>query len=157
MSDYLQRLTATLPEVIATLQRKGIDARHLDFGGEGKPPAKKITVPTDARSEFLANRAMGDWAEQALAAALRAAFPAWKVVQYGNTDRIAAGHPEFKDRYLAGVEETRRFGKRPDLLLLPADSQAPADISEDSHEDSLQLVQQSLACIEVRSSKFEAL
>jgi len=39
---------------------------------------------------------------------------------YGNTDRIAAGHPEFKARYLAGMEETRVFGKRPDLLLFAA-------------------------------------
>lgn len=115
---YLSKLKDTLPGVIATLERKGIEARHLEFGGEGKPPAKKITVPTDARSEFLANRAMGDWAEHSLSLALRPAFPDLKVVQYGNTDRIAAGHPEFKARYLAGIEETRRFGKRPDLLIL---------------------------------------
>ncbi len=58
---YLAKLKETLPGVIATLERKGIEARHLGFGGAGGPPAKKITVPTDARSEFLANRAMGDW------------------------------------------------------------------------------------------------
>lgn len=154
---YLARLKNTLTGVIATLERKGIDARHLAFGGEDKPPVKKITVPTDARSEFLANRAMGDWAEQRLALALRPAFPDVKIVQYGNTDRIAAGHPEFKARYLAGIEETRRFGKRPDLLILPGHANAPEDISELSHDDSDDFVNQALASIEVRSSKFEAL
>lgn len=127
---YLSKLKGTLAGVIETLERKGIEPRHLEFGGEGKPPVKKITVPTDARSEFLANRAMGDWAEHSLSLALRPTFPDLKVVQYGNTDRIAAGHPEFKARYLAGIEETRRFGKRPDLLILPSNAAAPDDISE---------------------------
>jgi hypothetical protein len=156
-STYLSKLRETLPGVINTLTRKGIEDRHLEFGGEGKPTKKKITVPTDARSEFLANRAMGDWAEQSLSQALRLAFPDWKVVQYGNTDRIAAGHPEFKARYLAGVEETRCFGKRPDLLVLPGSVNAPGDISELSHDDRSAFVNETLASIEVRSSKFEAL
>ena len=34
---YLTSLKHTLPEVTATLERKGIEARHLEFGGEGKP------------------------------------------------------------------------------------------------------------------------
>ena len=154
---YLASLKATLPGVIETLERKGIEERHLEFGGEGKPPAKRITVPTDARSEFLANRAMGDWAEAMLANALRAALSDWKVTQYGNTDRVAAGHPEFKTRYLAGVEETRRFGKRPDLLMFPSRMDVPCDISELSHDESDAWVRQAAASIEVRSSKFEAL
>jgi hypothetical protein len=154
---YLAKLKHTLPGVIATLERKGIEARHLEFGGEGQPPAKKITVPTDARSEFLANRAMGDWAEHSLSLALRPAFPDLRIVQYGNTDRIAAGHPAFKARYLAGIEGTRRFGKRPDLLILPGSVAAPDDISELNHDESDGLVQQAISSIEARSSKFEAL
>jgi hypothetical protein len=154
---YLAKLKGTLPGVITTLERKGIEARHLEFGGEGKPPAKKVTVPTDARSEFLANRAMGDWAEHSLSIALRPVFPDLKIVQYGNTDRIAAGDPEFKARYLAGIEETRRFGKRPDLLMLPGHITAPEDISELGYDVGDAFVNQSLASIEVRSSKFEAL
>ena len=100
---------------------------------------------------------MGDWAENGLSLALRSVFSNWKITQYGNTDRIAAGHPEFKARYLAGVEETRRFGKRPDLLILPAHVEAPEDISELNHDESDVIVRQALASIEVRSSKFEAL
>lgn len=155
--DCFARLRATLPGVVRTLRAKGIDERHLAFGGEGQPPARKPTVPTDARSEFLANRAMGDWAERMLSAALTAAFPDWKVAQYGSTDRIAAGHPEFKVRYLAGLEETRQFGKRPDLLLFPAAVSVEADLSEQTHAGTEALVQQAVAAVEVRSSKFEAL
>ena len=154
---YFARLKQTLGGVVSTLQAKGIQERHLAFGGEGQPPARKPTVPTDARSEFLANRAMGDWAERMLTAALSTVFPDWKVCQYGSTDRIAAGHPEFKPRYLAGLEETRRFGKRPDLLIYPAGASVAADLSELPHTETEALAKQATAAVEVRSSKFEAL
>lgn len=154
---YFARLKATLNGVVETLRAKGIDERHLAFGGEGQPPARKPTVPTDARSEFLANRAMGDWAERMLSAALTRAMSDLKVAQYGSTDRIAAGHPEFKARYLAGLEETRRFGKRPDLLLFPARASVDADLSERSHAETEALAKQAAVAVEVRSSKFEAL
>ena len=60
-SQYFSRLKATLGGVVATLTARGIEERHLAFGGEGSKPTQKPRVPTDARSEFLANRAMGDW------------------------------------------------------------------------------------------------
>lgn len=154
---YFQRLNGTVDAVVSTLTSKGIDCRHLNFGGAGVPPARKPTVPTDARSEFLANRAMGDWAEQMLTAALVAAFPQWKVAQYGDTDRIAAGHPDFKATYLKGLEATRLFGKRPDLLIYPA--ALGLDLNFTTHGDAETdcVVRQAVAAIEVRSSKFEAL
>jgi len=154
---YFARLKATLDGVVEILRAKGIDERHLAFGGEGQPPARKPTVPTDARSEFLANRAMGDWAERMLSAALTRVMSDLKVVQYGSTDRIAASHPEFKARYLAGLKETLQFGKRPDLLLFPASVSVDADWSERRHAETEATVKQATAAIEVRSSKFEAL
>ena len=157
MSAYFEQLRATLDGVVARLTAKGIDPRHLAFGGEGEKPARKPTVPTDARSEFLANRAMGDWAEQALSAALLHTLPEWKVAQYGDTNRLAAGHPDFKASYLAGIEETRRFGKRPDLLLFPVSFAVEGDLSKRTHEETETLVKQAAAAVEVRSSKFEAL
>jgi hypothetical protein len=156
-AQYLEHLKDTLAGVVAILTSKGIESRHLTFGGEGAKPEKKPRVPTDARSEFLANRAMGDWAEKMLTAALTAALPECKVAQYGNTDRIAAGHPEFKTRYLVGLEETRVFGKRPDLLLFPAAFSIDRDLSERGHAETEPAVKQAVAAIEVRSSKFEAL
>ncbi len=156
-SSYFERLKNTLEGVVARLTAKGIEDRHLAFGGEGEKPMQKPRVPTDARSEFLANRAMGDWAERMLTEALVAALPEWKVVQYGNTDRIAAGHPEFKARYLAGTEETRVFGKRPDLLLFAADARVESDLSESGHAETKGVLKEAVAAVEVRSSKFEAL
>ena len=156
-SQYFPRLKATLDGVVETLTAKGIEPRHLAFGGEGPKPTQKPRVPTDARSEFLANRAMGDWAERMLSSAILTALPECKVAQYGNTDRIAAGHPEFKARYLAGLEETRLFGKRPDLLLFPATFAVDSDLSERGHTETEAMVKQAAAAIEVRSSKFEAL
>jgi len=100
---------------------------------------------------------MGDWAERMLANAVARAVPEWKVVQYGSTDRIAAGHPEFRGRYLAGLDETRQFGKRPDLLVYPADANIESDLSERSYSECEAAAKQAIAAIEVRSSKFEAL
>ncbi|MGO8701447.1 MAG: AccI family restriction endonuclease [Limisphaerales bacterium] len=156
-SEYFVRLKATIPSVVAKLTAKGITANHLAFGGEGVIPAQKPRVPTDARSEFLANRAMGDWAEGMLSGALASALPEWVVVRYGNTDRIAAGHPEFKTRYLTGIDGTRVFGKRPDLLLFPKAFAVERDLSERSYVETEPIVKQAVAAIEVRSSKFEAL
>ncbi len=155
--SYFVRLKQTLEGVVENLRTKGIHGRHLSFGGEGTVPIRKPTVPTDARSEFLANRAMGDWAEQRLAEAIVGACPEWKVSQYGDTNRIAAGHPEFKASYLAGLEQTRQFGKRPDLLLFPTKASADANLSARTHAETQAFVKRAVAAIEVRSSKFDAL
>lgn len=139
--EYFRRLQGTLAGVTRNLTAKGIDADRLAFGGEGARPTRRPTVPTDARSEFLANRAMGDWAERMLTAALSAACPEWTVAQYGKTDRIAAGHPQFRERYLEGLEETRRLGKRPDLLVFSAKACVDADLSERPQAETEVLVQ----------------
>ena len=56
MSAYLSAVNSYILGVIEVLEGKGIEPRYLQFGGE-LPVEKKIFVPTDARSEFLANRA----------------------------------------------------------------------------------------------------
>ena len=156
-SHNFEHVKSTVEDVIKILTSKGIESRHLTFGGEGPKPEKKPRVPTDAQSQFLANRAMGDWAEKMLSEALALVFPDMKVVQYGYTDSIAAGHPDFKERYLGGLEETRTFGKRPDLLLFPKTFSVNSDLSEQNHAETEAAVKRSFAAIEVRSSKFDAL
>jgi hypothetical protein len=99
---------------------------------------------------------MGDWAEQRLSEAI-GQFGDWRVAQYGDTNRIAAGDAGFRESYLAGLEGTRRFGKRPDLLIFPAASSVAADLSALSYAECEPLLKQAIAVIEVRSSKFEAL
>ena len=64
--SYWDRPCAAKESLLAELTRRGVDPRYLDFGGPGQKPFRTPTVPTDARSEFLANRAMGDWAENLL-------------------------------------------------------------------------------------------
>lgn len=154
---YFNALKGTVEKLTKTLTGDGINRSYLTFGGPGPVPKKEPRVPTDARSEFLANRAMGDWAEKSLTIAIRNAFPKWQVVQYGNTDQIAAGHPKFKSRFLSGLNETRLYGKRPDLLLFETDKKVPADMSSLEHAIVDPLVGQAIGAIEVRSSKFEAL
>jgi len=100
---------------------------------------------------------MGDWAEKMLTTALLSALPEWKVTHYGDTDQIAAGHPEFKSRYLTGLEETRVFGKRPDLLLFPAALRVDSDLSGCVPAETETTVKQAVSAVEVRSSKFDAL
>jgi hypothetical protein len=137
------------------LECQRIDARYLQFGGPGAPPPKKLRVPTDAFSEFLANRAMGDWAETTLATGIRHACPQFRVVPYGDADRIAAGETGFSEFYLGRSEAVRLYGKRPDLLIVPSVSKCPDDLSALSYLESEQFAREAVAAIEVRSSKFE--
>lgn len=155
--EYFRRVAATLKKVKANLTEAGVEARHLGFGGEGIRPSGKPRVPSGGMAEFFANRAMGDWAEERLAGTFRETFSDWKTVQYGDTGRLVAGDPDFKEYYILGLEETRRFGKKPDLLLFPGGFDVAEDLSERKHADTAESVKQAIAAIEVRSSKLEAL
>lgn len=156
--DYFSTLSSLIPELKAVLTSKGIEERYLSFGGELPLDGKRVTIPTDARSEFLANRAMGDWAESILADALNRMSPdKYRTIHYGDTDSTSAGEEGFKEAYLAGKEETRKFGKRPDLLLVDTVVNVPTDISKWQREKADEVAAKSLLGIEVRSSKFKAL
>ncbi len=152
---YPDQLREAMTGAARALERQRIDARFLQFGGPGEIPSKKIRIPQPALSEFLANRAMGDWAETILASGIREAAPDWRVIPYGESDRIAAGEPGFKEFYLNRTEGLRMYGKRPDLLILPRASGSPADLSALSYPESERFAREAIAAIEVRSSKFE--
>jgi hypothetical protein len=155
--SYFDDLRLCHRALVRVLEDRKIHSRYLAFGGIGEPPTRIPTVPTDSRSEFLANRAMGDWAEKSLAQAIRTSRPEWQVSHYGNTENMAAGEPGFRAFYLAGLEEVRQYGKRPDLLIFPRHLEISDDISALSFDDADRLARSALAALEVRSSKFEAL
>lgn len=154
--NYFERVQEAAARAKIELIRRGVESRLLLFGGPGVQ-GKPIHIPTDARSEFLANRAMGDWAERTLADAIRKTRPAWRVVHYGDMDRIAAGHEGFKEFFKARAEEVRLHGKRPDLLVFSRDIAVADDVSADALVELRDTVRKAIGSIEVRSSKFEAL
>ena len=63
-SAYFQRLKLASVKVTEVLISKGVSADKLCFGGGGKIPAKKPRIPIDPNSNFLGNRAMGDWVKK---------------------------------------------------------------------------------------------
>lgn len=149
----LKRLAARAAKVLVG---KGVPDERLAFGGEGPVPKRKPFVPTDARSEFLANRAMGDWAEDVVTRAINSSAPGYKAVHYGEADTIAAGEEGFGDFYRARLEQVRIYGKRPDLLVVPADTKCEDDVTAIAAPDLADLVSKAAFAIEVRSSKFAA-
>ncbi len=64
--DYFGRLKSATVRVAEVLSRKGVASDRLCFGGEGALPSKKPRIPLEPNSNFLGNRAMGDWAESVL-------------------------------------------------------------------------------------------
>lgn len=157
MSKYIDKINEHLEKVIKSLEDKGAPTDLLQFGGEGAKLSKAPRVPGDARSEFLANRAMGDWAENLLAQSLRTALPEHTIAHYGDSDRIPAGDPGFKDFYLSRLEDVRLRGKRPDLLIFPKQVTEQTDLTDRTTEELMTLVKKASAAIEVRSSKYEAI
>jgi len=155
--NYLDELAFAKDNVVSVLEAKGIRSHYLKFGGEGEPPVRKPTVPTAARSEFLANRALGDWAEKTLAAAIRNSHPEWQVTHYGKAETMSAGEEGFKTFYLDSLAEVRKYGKRPDLLIFSRQLSVADDISAEPFAKADPLVKDAIGALEVRSSKTEAL
>jgi hypothetical protein len=126
----------------------------VKFGGSDTSTAR-IRPPTDANSEFLANRAMGDWAEGLLASALRRCR--FGVTHYGEADDLQAGDAGFRAFYEARVQEVRLYGKRPDLLVFAPGVEVPHSIAGLPRDERDAWVPRARAAVEVRSSKFKAL
>ena len=150
----VEKLSAVIPALVKTLEARGIERRYLQFGG-ADATATKPFVPTDARSEFLANRAMGDWAENTLADAIEQTKK-YSVKHYGNAERLAAGDPGFKDFYLSAYNEVCEKGKRPDLLLFAYGKAPKEDLAVLPRDQTDPFVKDAVGAIEVRSSKVEA-
>jgi hypothetical protein len=157
-TDYFESLKLAAANVAEVLIDKGVSADRLRFGGEGAPLSQKPRIPVDANSNFLGNRAMGDWAESALKDLLIGSQSGFLPIHYGDSNQIAAGDEGFKDYYLGELEATRVFGKRPDLLLYSPESALEGnEFRERTVTETEALARKAVAAIEVRSSKFKAL
>ena len=108
-------------------------------------------VPNSASSEFLTNKAQGDWAEQLVISAINAASSEYVALPYGRSDDIAAGDEGFADFYVEYQKELNTIGKRPDLLIFNRHD-APRDGIVGVDDD--RLISKAKAAIEVRSSSF---
>ena len=67
----------------------------------GKIPVKKPRIPIDPYSNFLGNRAMGDWAEEALKNTINTQQKIHQALHYGDTNELATGDELFKEYYLS--------------------------------------------------------
>lgn len=141
MNDYvhnLQTLIAKVPKEI--------------FGGA--PPAKaKIRVPTQAFSEFLINRELGDWAEDVVRRAVNDCDLGLRAVRYGRTENLVAGEPGFEEFFLAYHQELQKLGKRPDLLIYRGKGPDEASFVGKSAHELIEVAKEAIAGFEVRSSQ----
>ncbi len=156
--DYFERIEKATLRVTEVLLAKGVDASRLSFGGIGEIPVKRPYVPVDANSNFLGNRALGDWAESTLADLISVGMKEFESIQYGDSNEIAAGDEGFKEYYLGQLEATRVFGKRPDLLVYPSGT-CPVEgtFLGVPVADTEAIASSARVAVEVRSSKFKAL
>jgi hypothetical protein len=155
---YFDSLEAAALLVKQVLLSKGVAASKLSFGGIGENSKKRPYVPVDANSNFLGNRALGDWAESTLADLVDDGVEGFVPTQYGDSNEIAAGDAGFKEYYLGQLEATRVFGKRPDLLVYPKDACPDRGFfSGVSVSESEEVSKSASVAVEVRSSKFKAL
>lgn len=90
-TDYFESLKLAAVKVAEVLAGKGVAADRLCFGGEGNSLSQKPRIPVDANSNFLGNRAMGDWAESALKDLLIGSRSSFQPIHYGDSNQIAAG------------------------------------------------------------------
>jgi AccI restriction endonuclease len=113
----------------------------------------KVRVPTQAFSEFLINRELGDWAERLVSAELEKAGLALKCCSYGRSENLVAGDPGFKEHYLGYHRELQLLGKRPDLLVFRDRAPTAEAFLDASSPESVAAASRALAALEIRSSK----
>ncbi len=108
-------------------------------------------VPNSASSEFLTNKAQGDWAEQLVLSAINDSSPEYVALPYGRSEELAAGDEGFAEFYTRYQDELNSIGKRPDILIFHR-KDLPEGRIRDYQDDSL--ISKAVAAIEVRSSSF---
>ena len=154
MGDYFEKIKDQVNRVTEILKKKGIQEELLNFDADENLD-QKIRPPTDANSEFLANRSMGDWAENLIINQVNS-DKNYTAIRYGNEETISAGEEGFKEFYISLKKEVLKFGKRPDLLIFDKKYKKEKDLSNLNTLDAKKYVEECLTSIEIRSSKFES-
>jgi len=154
MGDYFEKIKDQVNRVTEILKKKGIQKELLNFDADENLD-QKIRPPTDANSEFLANRSMGDWAENLIINQVNSDNN-YTAIRYGNEETISAGEEGFKEFYISLKKEVLKFGKRPDLLIFDKKYKKEKNLSNLNTLDAKKYVEECLTSIEIRSSKFES-
>jgi hypothetical protein len=116
-------------------------------------PDERIRVPTQAFSDFIINKELGDWAEDVVKRGIEAAAPELSAVRYGRSENLVAGEPGFKEFYTNYITELRSIGKRPDVLVFGEGAPSGEEMEGKSAEELIPIAKNALAGIEVRSSQ----
>ena len=154
--SYTKAIHAAAQGTLTSLARLKLAPADLTFGGALAKPAQ-IRAPSFADTKFQQEQALGDWAEDTLSAAINVALPQFRAAHYGFNSKTIAGEPGFKEEYTKGILDTCDWGKRADLLLVPAGAGIPDDLTGIETADTKKIVSDSVGAIEVRSSRTEAL
>jgi hypothetical protein len=124
-----------------------------DLVGTLEPSDERIHVPTQAFSDFIINKELGDWAEDVIKRGIEMATPEFSAIRYGRSESLVAGEPGFKEFYTDYIMELRTFGKRPDILIYGEGAPSGKHLEGKSAEALIPIARQALVGIEVRSSQ----
>jgi hypothetical protein len=125
---------------------------------KGKP-LKLPRPPARASESFLSTMAQGMWAEEKLIDAINS-IPQFIAVRYGQSrynHELISNKIAWKNYVTKLYDQMSKYGKRPDILVFRRDERSlslPEDISERDEEDIKDLVHDSIAGIECRSSSY---
>lgn len=139
--NEIRKLTKLIPEAI------------VNFSQE----RNRTLPPTQASSNFITNKAQGDWAEDLIFRAINETSENYVAIRYGKSDDLIAGDEGFDEFYNEFQDELDTIGKRPDLLVFKKtdfDTSIGYDISEIDHFKIESYVKKAIAGLEIRSSAF---
>jgi hypothetical protein len=114
---------------------------------------ERVRVPTQAFSEFLINREMGDWAEDLVAREIFETGLGLSACRYGRSENLVAGDAGFDAFYRSYIQELRPLGKRPDILLFEGAAPDEAVFLDAASEQTVAVARGAVAAFEVRSSQ----
>lgn len=160
MNAYVERIRALVAKLTAkqiTLPKKrgakSAETAALLPAAEPVNVTDAIRIPTQAFSEFLINRELGDWAESLVASELKRADTKLSPCRYGRSENLIAGDSGFKEFYTNYIRELRTLGKRPDILIFRNQAPEVALFDDAGTEAAVTAARKAFAAFEVRSSQ----